>query len=82
MRYCDFINQTISHENGIDWNYYRNDIATTDIFCGEASSEFIKQYFENGEKALPLLLNPETADRFKFKLFYSRQERICAIVSF
>lgn len=64
MRYCDFINQTISHKNGIDWNYYRNDIATTDIFCGEASSEFIKQYFENGEKALPLLLNPETADRF------------------
>lgn len=64
MRYCDFINQTISHENGIDWNYYRNDIATTDIFCGEASSEFIKQYFENGEKALPLLLNPETADKF------------------
>lgn len=64
MRYCDFINQTISHENGIDWNYYRNDIATTDIFCGEASSEFIKQYFENGEKALLLLLNPETADRF------------------
>lgn len=64
MRYCDFINQTISHENGIEWNYYRNDIATTDIFCGEVSSEFIKQYFENGEKALPLLLNPETADRF------------------
>lgn len=64
MRYCDFINQTISHENGIDWNYYRNDIATTDIFCSEVSSKFIKQYFENGEKALPLLLNPETADRF------------------
>ena len=35
MRYCDFINQTISRENGIDWNYYRNDIATTDIFCSE-----------------------------------------------
>lgn len=64
MRYCDFINQTISRENGIDWNYYRNDIATTDIFCSEVSSKFIKQYFENGEKALPLLLNPETADRF------------------
>ena len=64
MKYCDFINQTISHENGIDWNYYRNDIATTDIFCSEVSSKFIKQYFENGEKALPLLLNPETADRF------------------
>lgn len=64
MRYCDYINQTISHENGIDWNYYRNYIATTNIFCGKASSEFIKQYFENGEKSLPLLLNPEIADRF------------------
>lgn len=64
MRYCDYINQTISHENGIDWNYYRNYIATTNIFCGKASSEFIKQYFENGEKSLPLFLNPEIADRF------------------
>lgn len=64
MRYCDYINQTISHENGIDWNYYRNYIATTNIFCGKASSEFITQYFENGEKTLPLLLNPEKANRF------------------
>lgn len=64
MRYYDFINNTISHENDIDWNYYRNHINTADILQGNKSSDFIKQYFENGEKSFPFLLNPKTANRF------------------
>lgn len=64
MRYYDFINRTISLENEIDWNYYGKHTKTDNILCGENSSEFIKWYFENGEKSLPLLLNSETANRF------------------
>lgn len=64
MKYSDFIVDTISHKNNINWNYYENYIEISDILNGNASNRFIKKYFENGEKTLPFLLEPEEADRF------------------
>lgn len=69
MTYWDYINNTLSHENEIDWNYYGIHIETDDILNGETSSDFIKQYFKNGEKVLPLVLNPEVADLFITRYF-------------
>lgn len=69
MTYRDYINNTLSHKNEIAWNYYGNPIQTHNILNGKASSDFIRQYFENGEKAFPLILNPETADRFITQYF-------------
>lgn len=69
MIYYDFIKETISHENGIDWNYYSTDIETMDILSDKVSSKFIKQYFENGEKGLSLLINPEVVNRFTTNYF-------------
>lgn len=64
MKYSDFIVDTISHKNNINWNYYENHIEISDILDGNASNRFIKKYFETGEKTLPFLLKPEEADRF------------------
>ena len=79
MTYRDYINNTLSHENEIDWNYYGNYIQTDNLLNGETSSDFIKQYFENGEKVLPLVLNPEIADRFITRYFTAaRKEFVLA----
>ena len=74
MKYYDFICKTISNKNNIDWNYYGNHIDTDNILQGNASNTFIKLYFENGEKTFPLLLNPETADRFIENYFIAGQK--------
>ncbi|MBE6007760.1 MAG: hypothetical protein E7235_01015 [Lachnospiraceae bacterium] len=64
MKYYDFINNTISNNNNINWNYYNDDINTTNILNSKTSIDFIKQYFKNGRKDLPLILDPETANIF------------------
>lgn len=69
MIYYDFIKETISHENGIDWNYYSTDIETMDILSDKVSSKFIKQYFENGEKGLSLLIDPIATNKFVTNYF-------------
>ena len=51
MTYHDYINNTLSHKNEIDWNYYGNHIQIDNLLNSETSSDFIKQYFENGEKS-------------------------------
>lgn len=82
MTYRDYINNTLSHENEIDWNYYGNHIQTDNILNGEASSDFIKQYFENGEKTLPLVLNPEIADRFITQYFTAARKEFALAYHF
>ena len=69
MLYSEIINQTILGNNEIDWNYYHTPIDTTDIFSRQNPTAFIKGYFQNGEKALPFMLNAETAHRFINRYF-------------
>lgn len=77
MKYYDFIKKTNSHENEIDWDYYGTSIETNDILDSKVSSEFIKQYFKNGEKVLPLLINSEAVDEFIINYFTNgRKESI------
>ena len=64
MRYSDFIKQTISNENGIDWNYYKTGMPIENILQANRSGIFIRKYFESGGKELPLLLNPTEATNF------------------
>lgn len=82
MTYHDYINNTLSHKNEIDWNYYGNHIQIDNLLNGETSSDFIKQYFENGEKALPLVLNPETADRFITRYFTAARKEFALAYRF
>lgn len=82
MTYRDYINNTLSHENEIDWNYYGNHIQIDNLLNSETSSDFIKQYFENGEKALPLVLNPETADRFITRYFTAARKEFALAYRF
>lgn len=74
MRYYDFICKTILHKNNIEWNYYGNYMDAADIFQGNKPNTFIKQYFANGGKTLPLLLDQETANRFIVDHFTSGQK--------
>lgn len=82
MTYRDYINNTLSHENEIDWNYYGNHMPTDNILNGETSSDFIKQYFESGEKVLPLVLNAETADRFITEYFTAARKEFALAYHF
>lgn len=82
MTYWDYINNTISHENEIDWNYYGVQMETDDILNGETSIDFIKQYFENGEKVLPLVLNPEVANRFITRYFTAARKEFALAYRF
>ena len=50
---------------------------TDNILHADTSAEFIRKYFENGEKELPLLLNPEYAAAFLKDYFLAaRKERV------
>lgn len=64
MIYSEFINQTISNNNQIQWNYYRNNLDINSILQSENSRNFIHDYFENGAKVLPMLINPESARNY------------------
>ncbi len=64
MIYSEFINQTISNNNQIQWNYYRDNLDINNILQSESSRNFIHDYFENGAKALPMLINPESARNY------------------
>lgn len=82
MTYCEFINNTLSHENEIAWNYYGNLMPTDSILSSETSNEFIKQYFESGEKVLPLVLNAEAADRFITQYFTAARKEFALAYRF
>lgn len=58
MNYSKFINRTLSNKNDINWNYYGSYINTIDLFQGYNAKRFIHEYFQNGEKELPLFLSP------------------------
>lgn len=64
MRYSDFIKNTISHQNGIEWNYYNSDMHPESILLANTSNRFIHDYFHNGCKELPLLLDPVESTNF------------------
>lgn len=64
MRYSDFIKDTLSYKTGIIWNYYGAPITVQNLISPEESRGFIRQYFETGEKGLPLVLNPMDANAF------------------
>ena len=61
MIYSEFINQTVSNNNEIQWNYYGNGLNINNILQASNSKNFIQGYFENGLKTLPMLINPESA---------------------
>ena len=57
--------------------YHHANINTDNILHADTSAEFIRKYFENGEKELPLLLNPEYAAAFLKDYFLAaRKERV------
>lgn len=78
MLFSDFIKDSLLGKNNIVWNYYPYaDINTDDILHADTSAEFIRTYFENGEKELPLLLNPEHAAAFLKDYFLAaRKDRL------
>lgn len=82
MKYSDFIIDTISQKNNINWNYYESYIEVSELFNGNASNRFIKRYFENGEKTLPFLLEPEGADRFISNYFTAGRKESALSYSF
>ena len=73
MTYLDYINNTLSRKNEINWNYYGAQMRTDDILSGKTSINFIKQYFENGGKVLPLVLNPKMANQFVTRYFTAKR---------
>lgn len=77
MLFSDFIKDSLLGKNNIAWNYYRADIKAENILQADTSRRFIHQYFENGEKELPLILNPEDAAIFLENYFLAaRKERV------
>lgn len=77
MLFSDFIKDSLSGKNDISCNYYHANINAENILQADTSSRFIHQYFENGEKELPLLLNPEDAAIFLENYFLAaRKERV------
>ena len=78
MLFSDFIKDSLLGKNNIAWNYYHHaNINTDNILHADTSAEFIRKYFENGEKELPLLLNPEYAAAFLKDYFLAaRKEQV------
>lgn len=62
MTYLNYINSTVSNENGIKWNYYGNYIPTNDILSASVADEFINRYFDNGGKKYSLIIDPENSN--------------------
>lgn len=63
MRYSDLIQQTLLGNTAIRWNYYSHSF-NLNTLSPQHSSKFITEYFEYGEKELPLLVNPNDARHF------------------
>ena len=69
MLYAEIIDQTISGNNDIEWNYYHTPIDTANILHEINSKTFINEYFQGGEKTLPFMVNAETANSFSNRYF-------------
>ncbi len=79
MLYAEIINQTISGDNDIEWNYYHTPIDTANILHEKNSSAFINEYFQCGEKMLPFMINAETAHSFINRYFgYGQKASVLA----
>lgn len=80
MKYSRFIRDTLSSNNGIRWNYYQRTINTGHILDETHAGSFIQDYFRNGEKNLPFLLEPAEAEHFIDRYFESGRKKL--ILSF
>lgn len=76
MRYSEFINNTLSNQNDICWNYYQAQMDTDGILNAENATGFIKEYFQNGEKNLPLFLDPSEAEKFIHQYFDAGNKKL------
>ena len=76
MRYSEFINNTLSNQNGIRWNYYQMQMDTDSILDAENADGFIKEYFQTGGKSLPLLLDPSEAEEFIHRYFDAGNKKL------
>ena len=76
MKYSEFIHNTLSNQNSIRWNYYQAPMNTDSILDAEKASGFIKEYFQNGEKNLPLLLDPSEAEEFIHRYFDAGNKKL------
>lgn len=82
MRYSDFIKQTISNSNGISWNYYKTEMPVEDILQASQSRHFIHNYFKNGSKELPLLLNATEVANFLNGYFLAERKESALFFDF
>ncbi len=73
MRYSDLIQQTLLDNTAIRWNYYSHSFKLNNL-SPQHSSKFITEYFEYGEKDLPLLVNPNEARHFISNYFAHGQK--------
>lgn len=64
MQFLKFINSCLSGCNNISWNYYKNPWFVKDILDPVSAKKFIQQIFKNGEKFLPLLIDPSALKFF------------------
>ena len=76
MRYSEFIRNTLANQNDIRWNYYQTQMDTDSILDAENANGFIKEYFQNGEKNLPLLLDPSEAEEFMHRYFDAGNKKL------
>lgn len=76
MRYSSFIRDTLSSKNDIRWNYYRTPLDTEHILDAANAQIFIQDYFESGEKNLPLLLEPAEAEQFIDRYFTAGRKKL------
>ena len=76
MRYSEFIRDTLANQNDIRWNYYQTQMDTDSIFDAENANGFIKEYFQSGEKNLPLLLDPYEAEEFIHRYFDAGNKKL------
>ena len=75
MTYLNYINSTVSNENGIKWNYYGNYIPTNDILSARVADEFINRYFDNGGKKYSLIIDPEKSNLLISEYFTDVRKR-------
>ena len=80
MRYSEFIDNTLSNQNDIRWNYYQHPMNTGHILHENHAGNFLQDYFRTGEKDLPFLLEPVEAEHFINRYFESGRKRL--ILSF
>lgn len=69
MKYSQFIQETLSSKNGIQWNYYQRSMDIQCVLDGKHAEGFIQDYFNAGAKYLPFLVNPDEAEQFIDRYF-------------